>query len=73
MAQFRCYCRDDQGRIVARHDIDAPDLDAAIAEARRLCGTEPLADLGTSEIWQDGNLVYPRPGAGPGRSGRDVF
>ena len=46
MADYRCYCQDREDQIVSRYDISAPDLDAALREARWFCGIYSV------EIWQ---------------------
>jgi hypothetical protein len=57
MPHFRCYCRDRDDEIVARHDIVAPDLKAALREARWLCG------INSVQLWQGVVLVNPVPNA----------
>jgi hypothetical protein len=61
MALYRCYCRNALNQITDRHDIIAPDLEAALREARWLCRGDSM------EIWQGILRIYPpdpdRPGA----------
>jgi hypothetical protein len=65
MADYRCYCQDREDQIVSRYDISAPDLDAALREARWFCGIYSV------EIWQGIVRVYPLQdtpgGAGAGK------
>lgn len=40
MALYRCYCRNVLNQITSRHDIIAPDLEAALREAQWLCRSD---------------------------------
>ena len=55
MPHFRCYCQNRSDQIIARHDIIAPDLIAALRKSRWLCGTNSV------EIWEGILRVYPPP------------
>ena len=39
MALYRCYCRNVRDQITNRYDIIAPDLEAALREARSAAAT----------------------------------
>jgi hypothetical protein len=41
MAEFRCYCLHDDGRIALGEHIEADDLSAAISNAYEYCHSHP--------------------------------
>jgi hypothetical protein len=55
VALYRCYCRNALNQITSRHDIIAPDLEAALREAQWLCRSDSV------EIWQGILRIYPPP------------
>jgi len=59
MAEFRVYCRSDEGRIVWGEDFEAPDLPAAIVRATAICQAQQGGGRGGMEIWQGTIMVYP--------------
>ena len=54
MALYRCYCRNVRDQITNRYDIIAPDLEAALHEARSAAAT-------ASRFWQGILRFYPPP------------
>ena len=61
MAEFRVYCRSEEGRIVWGEDFEAPDLTSAIAKATSICRAQQGTARGGMEIWQGTSMVFPRP------------
>jgi hypothetical protein len=61
MADFRCYCLHDDGRIALGEHIEADDLSAAIRNAYEYCLSHPARAYRYVEVWRGSERLYSSP------------
>jgi hypothetical protein len=61
MADFRCYCLHDDGKIALGEHIEADDLSAAIRNAYESCHSHPTRAYRYVEVWRGAKRLYFSP------------
>lgn len=59
MVEFRCYCLNEERKIIREDSVSAADVLAAVKAARRLCQSVDGVLCERVEIWQGERRLYP--------------
>jgi hypothetical protein len=61
MADFRCYCLHDDGRIASGEYIEVDDLSDAIRTAYEFSRSHPTRAYRYVEVWRGSKMLYFSP------------